>query len=115
MTSRGSTKVKPKPKCYHCGRRGHIKRFCWDLNGEKEGQKKTSQKAAVTQENSDSTSEDSGLLIASPKVITLYVTGFSSNLMYKTRHGRVALTNVVLSSRKLSLYLRVRCQMKALE
>lgn len=63
MTSRRSSQSKPKPECYHCGHRGHIKRLCWDLNGEKEGQKKTLQKAAVTQENSDSSSKDSEALV----------------------------------------------------
>ena len=62
MTTRRYSKGKPKPRCHHCGRLGHIKRFCRDLRVEKEGQKErkeksgTSQKAAtlVTQEDSDS-------------------------------------------------------------
>ena len=67
------SKGKPKPKCHHCGRLGHIKRFCRDLRVEKEGQKErreksgTSQKAAtlVTQEDSDSDSIADHVLSAS--------------------------------------------------
>ena len=61
MTSRGSTRSKPRPRCHHCGRLGHIKRFCRDLKAEKEGQKeeiKLSQKAATTTMRD---SESSGL------------------------------------------------------
>ena len=61
MTTRRYSKGKPKPRCHHCGRLGHIKRFCRDLRvkeGQKERKEKsgTSQKAAtlVTQEDSDS-------------------------------------------------------------
>ena len=66
MTSRGSSRGKPKVKCYHCGRRGHIKKYCRDLKTEKEGRKNErpteSQKAAASVAREDSDSEDSVLI-----------------------------------------------------
>ena len=59
MTSRKSTR--PKPKCHHCGKLGHIKRFCRDLKQDTESQKEKKGKtahqkeaASVTRASSDS-------------------------------------------------------------
>ena len=42
MTARRSTRSKPT-RCHHCGRLGHVKRFCRDLKAEREGQKEKTQ------------------------------------------------------------------------
>lgn len=63
MASRRVPKRKSKPKCYHCGKMGHIERYCWakkegqSTGGKKEGQKAT---VSVTEQNSDS--DDSALV-----------------------------------------------------
>ena len=65
MTSRESSRGKPKVICYHCGKRGHIKKNCRDLKAEKESHKEkkgTSQKAAASVAREDSDSEDSVLI-----------------------------------------------------
>ena len=65
MTSRGSFRGKPKVKCYHCGRTGHIWKNCSDLKAEKESCKeksKASQKVAASVAQEDSDSENSVLI-----------------------------------------------------
>lgn len=48
MTSRKQYKGRPKPKCYYCGKIGHIERYC---RAKKEGQKerKDSQSHCLSQ------------------------------------------------------------------
>ena len=48
MTSCGSSRGKPKVKCYHCGRQGHIKKYCRDLKAE-EGHKERNEKPTASQ------------------------------------------------------------------
>ena len=72
MTSRGSFRGKPKVKCYHCGRTGHIRKNCSDLKAEKESRKeksKASQKAAASVVREDSDSEDSVLISIDDRVL----------------------------------------------
>ena len=65
-TESAMTSRRHKPmRCHHCGRLGHIKRYCKDLKAEKKGQKdeKTkSQKAATTAAHESSDSESNGLI-----------------------------------------------------
>ena len=61
LTLHGSSKQKPKVKCHHCGKLGHIKRFCRKLKAEKE-KSEGSEKAAISAVKEDSDSESSALV-----------------------------------------------------
>ena len=67
MTSHKFYKQKPK-KCLHCGKMGHIKKFCWELKKGKDNPKERKvkfHKAATTiVEEDSSSSESSGLVVS---------------------------------------------------
>jgi len=78
MTSRRVPR-RPKPKCYNCGKMGHIQRYC---RAKKEGQdkdegqkeRKDSQRQRVTvsvDDNSDTDSDDFGLVNATDCVLSV--------------------------------------------
>lgn len=61
MTTHKAHTRKPK-RCNHCGRLGHIKKYCRSLKAEKKGQKEKSKKAAAATTHENSDSESSGLV-----------------------------------------------------
>ena len=74
MTTRKSYKSRPKPRCYHCKKLGHIARFCEgkkESAKDKEDQKKKKEKAtvSVTEENSDS--DDLGLVSIADQALSV--------------------------------------------
>ena len=76
MTSRKTTRTRPKPRCHHCGKLGHIKRFCRDFKPEKESQKERKEKTirqreAVSVMQASSDSESSVLISIADQALSV--------------------------------------------
>lgn len=70
LTSRGFSRQKSKVKCHHCGKLGHIKKFCRKLKAEKE-KSEGSEKAAVSAVKEDSDSESSVLISVADQALSV--------------------------------------------
>ena len=58
MTLCGSSRGKPKVKCYHYGRQGHFKKYCRDLKAE-ENHKEIMERPTASQKAAASVTQDS--------------------------------------------------------
>ncbi|PON87243.1 Zinc finger, CCHC-type [Trema orientale] len=59
--SRSKSRSKKNVKCYHCGKKGHIKRECWQLKKNRDSRGKDPE-SSNAQENVTSTSDDGEIL-----------------------------------------------------
>ncbi|PON50826.1 Zinc finger, CCHC-type, partial [Parasponia andersonii] len=66
---RSKSRSKKNIKCYHCGKKGHIKRECWQLkkNGDSKGKDPES---SNTQGNIANTSDDEEILYSEVATIS---------------------------------------------